>query len=172
MKGKFPAMLLKLDLEKAFDRLEWFFIRHALVYFNIPQSMISLIMSCVTTTSVSILINGSSTQYFTPSRGIHQGDPLPPYLFIMCMELLSRNISQSVDYLNWQHIRISNKGPLLSHLFFADDIILFSKITTKSSYAIIDVLNNFLECSGQKINFDKSKLFFSKNCSTNDKVLQ
>lgn len=116
--------------------------------------MISLIMSCVTTTSISILINGSKTQYFTPTRGIRQRDPLSPYLFIMCMELFLRNISLSIDYLNWKPIRLSNKGPLLSHLFFADDIILFSKITPKSCNAIIDVLNNFCKYSGQKINFE------------------
>lgn len=148
MKGKYPSMLLKLDLEKTFDKLEWSFIRRALSYFNIPPYMIFLIMSCVTTTSISILINGSKTQYFTPTRGIRQDDPLSPYLFIMCMELFSRSISLSVDYLNWQPIRLSNKGPLLSHLFFANDIILFSNITAKSCHAIIDVLNNFFKYSG------------------------
>lgn len=70
MKGRYSYMLLKLDLEKAFDRLEWSFIRKTLMYFNIPSPMINLIMSCVTTTSISILVNGTRTPYFTPSRGI------------------------------------------------------------------------------------------------------
>lgn len=78
-------------------------------------------------------------------------------IMLLTMELFSRSSSMSVDYLKWKLIRLSNKGPLLSHLFFADDIILFSKITTKSFHAIIDVLNNFSQHSGQKNNFDKSK---------------
>lgn len=143
MKGKCFSMLLKIDLEKAFNRLEWSFIRQILFYFNLPTPMISLILSCVTTTSISVLINGSKTQFFTPTRGIRQGDPLSPYLFIMCMEMLSRSISCSVDYLQWKPIRLSKNGPDISHLFFADDIILFSKITMKSYHDIIDVLNNF-----------------------------
>lgn len=162
-------MLLKLDLEKAFDRLEWSFVRKTLLYFNIPNSLTELIVSCITTTTMSILINGICTSYFTPSRGIRQGDLLSPYIFIMCMEMLSRMINRSVDYLHWHSIRISKHGSDISHLFFADEIILLSKINTQSCHAIIDVINNFNHISGQKINFLKSKIFFSKNFSNSNK---
>lgn len=108
--------------------------------------------------------------FFKLSRGICQGDPLSPYIFIMCLERLSINIFNSIDYLLWNPIQISNKGPQLSHLFFADDIILLSKVTDKSCRAIIDILNLFTQISGQSINFHKSRIFFSNNCNEDPKI--
>lgn len=167
-------MLLKLDLEKTFDHLEWSFVRKILLYFNIHNSLTNLIMSCITTTTTSILINGTRTSYFSPSRGIRQGDPLSPYIFIMCIEIRFHMINQSVDYLNWHPIRISKHGLHMSHLFFDNDIMLLSKVNLQSYHAIIDVLNHFNQICGKKINFLKSKIFFSKHCSATNKnfVLQ
>lgn len=116
-------MMLKSDLEKAFDRLEWSFIRQTLTHFNFPPPLIELIMSCVTTTITSILFNGTPTQAFKPSRGIGQGHPLSPYLFIMCMKMFSQSINLAVDYQSWDPIYLNKQAPPISHLFFADDII-------------------------------------------------
>jgi len=127
MKGKKANLILKIDLEKASDKIEWSFIRETLIYFRFPRNIINLIMSCVTTSKISILINGNKTEYFEPSRGIRQGDPLSPYLFILCMEILSRKIDQEVQLKNWSPIKISHKGPLISHLFFANDLVLMSR---------------------------------------------
>ena len=73
-------MAIKRDLEKAYDHLEWSFIRDTLKLFKFPSHLISLIMSCVSTTSISILFNGGTLDSFQSSRGICQGDPLSPYL--------------------------------------------------------------------------------------------
>lgn len=89
-------VILKIDLEKVFDRLEWFFIHNSLHLFNFPPKLTKLIMSCVSTSSFFILINGSSTQPFTLTRGIKQGDPISPYLFIICMKRLARDIDNQV----------------------------------------------------------------------------
>ena len=87
-KGKDGFMVVKIDLEKAYDRLEWSFIKMVLEHFNFPRNIINLIMSYVTTTSASILFNGGKLSSFQPSRGIKQGDPLSPFLFLLCIEFL------------------------------------------------------------------------------------
>ena len=87
-KGKMGFMAVKLDLEKAYDRLEWSFIHRVLQAFHFPPKISKIIMSYVMSSSSSILINGGALERFEPSRGIWQGDPLFPYLFILCMEYL------------------------------------------------------------------------------------
>ena len=85
-------MAIKIDLEKAYDMIEWNFIREMPTYFNFPDNLIKLIMSCVTSMSTSLLFNGGSLDSFWPSRGIRQGNPISPYLFILCMEFLGHLI--------------------------------------------------------------------------------
>ena len=85
-------MALKIDLEKAYDNLEWSFIRDMLIRFNFPLDIIDIIMSCISTVSTSILFNGEALDPIYPSRGIRQGDLLSSYLFILCMELLGQLI--------------------------------------------------------------------------------
>lgn len=140
--------------------------------FQIPPKLRSLIMSWISSSSISILVNGEKTPYFNPTRGIRQGDPLFPYLFIMCMELLSRRIDHEIDILHWNPITINKKspGPLLSYLFFVDDLILFAKANKGNCNTIKNTMNSFSLHSGQKINFLKSKFFFSKNSNPDTKT--
>ena len=93
-RGKEGYMAIKVDLEKAYDRLEWNFIHKVLQAYHFPSKLITLIMSCVSLTSISILFNGSMMDSFKPSRGIRQGDSLSPYLFILCMEYLGSLIDK------------------------------------------------------------------------------
>ena len=88
MKGKEGYIAVKVDLEKAYDRLEWSFIHKVFQAFRFPDNIIKLIMSCISTSSLSVLVNGCALDPFSPSRGIRQGNPLSPYLFILCMEYL------------------------------------------------------------------------------------
>lgn len=121
-------------------------------------------MHCITSNSIAMIVNGTATPYFSPSRRIRQGDPMSPYIFILCMKMFSRLISYQVDTLNWDSITISNKGPHLSHLFFVDDLTLTSKVNMKSCTTIKNTLDFFCTHSGQKVNLDKSKIYFSPNC--------
>lgn len=111
---------IKIDLTKAYDHIEWSFIHKALKAFHFPQMLIDLIMSCVTTTSISLLFNGSKLDFFKPTRGIRQGDPLSPYLFILCMEYLGSLIEKECVAKRWIPMKASRENIEISHLFFAD----------------------------------------------------
>lgn len=127
LKGKSGGLILKIDLEKAYDMADWDFLESVLKWFNVEKSFCNLIMSCVKNTTTSILWNGTPLTSFNPSRGLRQGDPLSPYLFVMCMEYLSALILDKVNQNKWKGIKASPNRPTITHLFFADDLILFTK---------------------------------------------
>lgn len=162
-KGSKGAMIIKLDLEKAFDRLKWDFIRKVLTFFNFPPLWIGIIMSIVSTSSLSILLNGNVTDTFHPTRGIRQGDSLSPYIFILCLEYLSLQISAACEAKDWIPFKLSRRGPFLSHLFFADDLVLFARATEANCDCITSILDEFCSISGQKVNLSKSRVLFSSN---------
>ena len=139
-KGKAGCMAIKIDLEKAYDRLEWSFVYKILHAFHFPQNIIKLIMSCVSSTSISILVNGGKLDSFAPSCGIRQGDPLSSYLCILCMEYLSYLIEEKCVDGSWPTIKASRRNVGISHLIFADDLTLFSEANDEACEAISDVL--------------------------------
>ena len=103
------------------------FIREVLTKINLPQNLLDLIMSCVSSSSSSILFNGGSLKPFLPSRGIRKGDPFSPYLFILCMEYLGQLIEEKCGQKLWNPVKTSQGGIAFSHLMSADDIMLFAK---------------------------------------------
>ena len=89
-------------------------------------------MSCVSTSFISVLYNGGALEPFLPSKGIRQGDPLSPYLFILCMEVLGAFITEKCVSMLWDPIKASREGLAFSHLFFAEDLLLFAKVDRKN----------------------------------------
>jgi hypothetical protein len=126
-KKKKGYVAFKLDLENAFDNVNWEFLKNTLQDFDFPEATINLIMHCVTSSTFSVLWNGNQLPSFKPTHGLRQGDPLSLYLFIICMEKLYIAIHNAVLQNNWDPVQISNTGPQLSHLLFADDVLLFAK---------------------------------------------
>ena len=108
------------------------------------------------------------TESFTPSKGIRQGDPLLPYLFVACMERLSQLIEHSCQGGLWKAIPITRGGTRLSHLMFADDVVLFAEATKTQALVINSCLRQFCEASGQKVSAQKSNVYFSSN--TNEAI--
>ncbi|KAL6209023.1 hypothetical protein ACLB2K_019966 [Fragaria x ananassa] len=141
--GRNSAMAVKLDLEKAFDLLDWPYIQACLCWFQ-------------------------------PTRGIRQGDPLSPYIFILAMEPLIRNLNLLASNSKSQvGLLTSPLGFRISNLMFADDCLIFAKASKKAARNISQVLDAFSAASGQKINFHKSSLFFSDkvNSSTKNEIV-
>lgn len=97
---------------------------------------------------------------FQPTRGIRRGDPLSPYLFILCMEVLGALIVEKCEEKLWDQVSASRGGVAFSHLFFADDLVLFAKANVKNCMAVKDVLDTFCMLSGQKVCAEKSRVFF------------
>ncbi|XP_061363867.1 uncharacterized protein LOC133307381 [Gastrolobium bilobum] len=162
-KGKKGWMAVKVDLEKAYDRVSWSFLEETLVLIGMASSLVELIMACVTTSSINILWNGSPTEEFSPVREIIQGDPLSPYLFVLCIERMGHLINSAVERKDWKPVKLGKQGPPISHLFFADDLLIFSEANRDQANLISNILNRFCLASGQKISYSKTKCCFSRN---------
>ncbi|CAL1381633.1 unnamed protein product [Linum trigynum] len=166
--GAKGSMILKIDLAKAYDRINWKFLESTLMAAGIPDDFVKLVMACVTTARFQVLWNGGCTESFQPTRGLRQGCPLSPYLFTLCIERLNHCIKESIDRKAWKSITLSKDGPPLTHLFFADDLVLFAEADQKQGEEILACLDRFCGASGERVNKDKSCVFFSKN--TKDQV--
>lgn len=125
-KGKKGMMALKLDMGKAYDKTEWEFIQEVLWASGFPQSITKTIMGCITTVSYQFLINGLPSQSIVPERGIRQGDPLSPYIFILCANILSGLVHKEAQNNNLHGIQVARGAPKITHLLFADDNLFFA----------------------------------------------
>lgn len=145
-----PKCLMKLDLRKAYDTLRWEFIEAMLLHLNFPQ-FVQRIMVCVTMPRFPLMMNGGPVGYFPSKRGVRQGDPMSPYLFVTCMEYFSRlliGLSQNPTF----KFHPKCKALQLIHLVFADDMMLFSKADLHSLLLLKKAFEEFSAVSGLTIN--------------------
>ncbi|XP_050379553.1 uncharacterized protein LOC126796882 [Argentina anserina] len=123
-------------------------------------------MACVTRGSFSIVLNGTPGGFFTPTRGLRQGDPLSPYLFLLVSEVLSLRLTKEVAMKKISGVKLAPSCPPLSHLFFADDSLFFMKATLLNCSRVSTVFKDYCLASGQMISTEKSSIYFSPNTPT------
>lgn len=129
-KGKLGFLAWKIDLSKAYDRPNWDFHAAVLWEIGVSGTLYQLVLHCITSVTFQEIINGELTTHFSPQCSLCQGDPLSPFLFVLCLEKLSHSIDSMVHAKLWKPVRASRSDPLISHLFFEDDLILFAEATT------------------------------------------
>lgn len=155
-------MTVKTDMSKAYDRLEWKFVAKVMERLGFHSKWIGWIMECISTVSYSYLINDSVYGLIKPSRGIRQGDPISPYLFILCGEVLSGLCKKAAREGTLQGVRVAQGSPQVNHLLFADDTMFFCSTSPASCQQLKEILTSYEAASGQQINKNKSAITFAK----------
>ncbi|XP_072090535.1 secreted RxLR effector protein 78-like [Arachis hypogaea] len=122
---KEEAAIIKLEFQKAYDRVKWSFVDIVLEKMGFGRRWRAWVMECVTTSSMSVLINGSPSKPFKMEQGLRQGDPLSPFLFVLVVDVLHRMIGEAVRNGRISPLLVGRDSVELSHLQFADDTILF-----------------------------------------------
>ncbi|KAG8374776.1 hypothetical protein BUALT_Bualt10G0030900 [Buddleja alternifolia] len=169
-KGKVAYMAIKIDLAKAFDRVEWSTLLLILENLGFDPKFIHFIHQCITTSSLSLLVNSTTFGYFKSSRGICQGDPISPFLVITFAKILSRLLHEQELLNQLQGIKIGRNCPPISHVLFADDITIFCRADLANAKSVLHCLNTFVDWSEQLISSCKSFVYFSKNISLRKKI--
>lgn len=123
----------------------------------------NLIMKCVNSVSYFFRVNQSTIGTLFPERGLRQGDPLSPYLFALCAQGLSSILSKASQNRLFRGVRIATSSPVITHLFFADDSLLFFRATKEDSLQVRKCIQTYEQASGQMVNYEKSALSFSPN---------
>lgn len=163
-KTKSKAFIFKVDFEKAFDCLNWEFLDSTLEQMNFGMIWRSWIRGCLSSASVSVLLNGSPTAEFRMARGLRQGDPLAPFLFILAAEALHQAMETAKEKGVFYGIQLPNRGPCISHLQYADDAVFIGAWSKQNARNLIRILRCYELASGLRVNLCKSK-FFGVSCS-------
>ncbi|GJX67679.1 protein LAZ1 [Tanacetum coccineum] len=155
-----PRCAFKIDIQKAYDTVDWRFLGCVLKYFGFHPLMIKWIMACVTSTSFSLNINGDIHGFFKGKRGLRQGDPLSPYLFTLIMEVLTLMIKRRVNLSGVFRYHKNCEELQLVNVCFADDLFIFARGDLDSARVIMESLDEFKLTSGLVPSIPKSTAFF------------
>jgi hypothetical protein len=164
-RGQKGELALKIDISKAYDKVDWGFLRGMLVRLGFSDKWVRWMMMCVSTVNYLVLMNFDKVGPIHPRRGLRQGDPLSPYLFILATEGLTALIKQSLGRGDLHGIKTCRGAPLVSHLLFAGDCFLFCRANIAEATHLMSLIDTYSAASGQEINLSKSQVFFSRNLS-------
>jgi len=152
------GICLKVDFEKAYDSVRWEFMYDMLYKMGFHWKWVMWIRGCMESASVSVLVNGSPTEEFKPSRGLRQGDPLAPFLFIVVAEGLAGLVRQANKANLLSGVKFGRGEVEISIMQFADDTLFLCEASYSNVVAVKAILRGFELASGLKINFHKSKI--------------
>ncbi|KAG7552930.1 Reverse transcriptase domain [Arabidopsis thaliana x Arabidopsis arenosa] len=153
---------IKTDMSKAYDRVEWNFLEELMIRLGFDIKWIQWVMWCVRSVSYSVLINGASHGFIKPERGIRQGDPLSPFLFILCAEALVHIMNKAELEGRLTGMRLTPSCPSVQHLLFADDSFFLCQATLKECEEFLRCIHLYGAASRQEINFKKSAITYGK----------
>lgn len=156
------GMLMQLDLSKAYDKVSWSYLEAILEALGFAKRWIKWILALIKSTRFSILVNRAPTAQFAPTRGIRQGDPLSPFLFVILMEGLSQIIKSAKEYSLIQGLQPLASCPATTHQQFVDDTMLHGTPTTREAQGFKAILKHFNKASGMDLNLSKPSIFFFK----------
>lgn len=152
--------MMKLDIQKAYDSLDWKFLKQVMHGLKFPEQFISWISTCLSIVRLSFLINGQSYGFIQAKRGLRQGDPISPLLFLLGMKYLSRSL-QSLNGDPDFHYHTKCRNLKLTHMCFADDFMGFCRADRTSPIILKKKIEEFAQCSGLIVNPQKSQVFLS-----------
>ncbi|XP_056848880.1 uncharacterized protein LOC108820129 [Raphanus sativus] len=149
-----------IDISKAFDSVQWEFVLRSLEAIGAPARFIHWIKLCISTSSFSVQVNGELAGYFQSKRGLRQGCSLSPYLFVLCMNVLSHKIDKAAQDRKF-NFHPCCKALSLTHLCFADDLMIFVEGTKASVEGVLSVFESFKSWSGLSISIEKSTVYMA-----------
>jgi hypothetical protein len=162
-KGLDEYATLKLDMSKAYDQVEWDFLKHMMLKHGFHQNWVEVLRNLVSTVTYRVKVNWELTDEITPRRGLHQGDPLSRYLFLICAEAFSCLLNAAEDRGDITGVHVCLEASSINHLLFADDSLLLFKIDNQITGHLQYILSLYEDCSGQMINKEKCSIMFSSN---------
>lgn len=157
-----PNFAIKIDMSKAYDRVQWSFLIKVMRRMGFPETWLNLVERCIGSCWFSILINGTPSGFYKSTQGLRQGDPISPALFVIAAEYLSKardNLILGKKEMTFKSTRGSME---ISHLAYADDIIIFSQAAPGPLRRLKTCLENYAKVSGQQINISKSNFYIDE----------
>lgn len=143
-------------------------LKEVVTRMGFDERWIGTIMRCISFVLYSVLSNGKVGERFHPSRGLRQGDPSSLFLFLICSEGLSSLMRLPLGQGFIRGAKASWLNPLVSHILFVDDCILFGEATSQGTFTLKGILKEYESYFGQCVNFDKSLIFYNTNTPVGD----